>query len=169
MNKKKFFLKRLQDCPEMLRISRFISQLSARNLAQGRILLRMASSDEQARAQSAAPGGDTIFGKIIRGEIPCNKVYEDDQSLAFRDISPVAQTHILVIPKKPIATLDAAEPEDQNLLGHLMLVAGKVAKQEGLDDGFRMVVNNGRHGCQSVYHLHLHIIGGQQLSWPPGV
>jgi len=110
---------------------------------------------------------DSIFGKIARGEAKADLVYEDDRALAFRDLSPQAPTHILVIPRKPIEMLSAAEAEDEALLGHLMLVAGKVAAQEGLEN-FRVVVNNGAGAGQTVFHLHLHVIGGRAFSWPPG-
>lgn len=111
---------------------------------------------------------DTIFGKIVRGEADADLVYEDDLSMAFRDLFPTAPTHILVIPKKPIPRLCDATEEDQALLGHLMLVANRVAAQEGLGDKFRLVVNNGADAGQSVFHLHLHVIGGRPLNWPPG-
>jgi len=113
-------------------------------------------------------GGNTIFGKIIRREIPSSIVFEDDQCLAFHDVNPQAPVHVLVIPKKPIAQLSKAEDCDSALLGHLMTVARKVAKDLKLDNGFRLVVNDGRDGAQSVYHLHLHIMGGRQMGWPPG-
>ncbi|KPJ10876.1 Histidine triad nucleotide-binding protein 1 [Papilio machaon] len=120
-------------------------------------------------AQSALPGGDTIFGKILRKEIPAKFVYEDDQCVAFHDVNPQAPTHILVIPRKPIPQLSKASDEDEQLLGHLMIAARKIAAQEGLgDSGFRIVINDGKNGAQSVYHLHLHILGGRQLRWPPG-
>lgn len=111
---------------------------------------------------------DTIFGKIIRGEAPANIVYEDDLCLAFRDLYPAAPTHILLIPRKPIPRLCDAQEEDQTLLGHLLLVASKIAAQEGLGDKYRLVVNNGAEAGQTVFHLHLHIIGGRELQWPPG-
>lgn len=111
---------------------------------------------------------DTVFGKIARGEMSANIVYEDDVCLAFRDLYPAAPTHILVIPRKPIPRLCDASTEDQMLLGHLLLVANQVAAQEGLGDKFRLVVNNGAGAGQSVFHLHLHVIGGRSLSWPPG-
>ena len=110
----------------------------------------------------------TIFGKIIRREIPSDIVYEDEHCLAFRDVNPQAPTHVLLIPKKEIDRLSAAGDEDQALLGHLMLAAGKVARQLGVDDAFRLVVNNGAEAGQSVFHLHLHIIGGRPMRWPPG-
>lgn len=111
---------------------------------------------------------DTIFGKIIRREIPANIVYEDDLCLAFKDITPQAPTHILLIPKKPIPKLADAEIEDQALLGHLLLLAKKVAEQAGLENGYRVVINTGNDGGQTVYHLHLHILGGRAMEWPPG-
>ena len=111
---------------------------------------------------------DTIFGKIARGEAPAKIVYEDEHCLAFRDLFPAAPMHILLIPRKAIARLCDATTVDQNLLGHMMLVAPKIAAQEGLGEKFRLVVNNGAEAGQSVFHLHLHIIGGRSLSWPPG-
>ena len=110
----------------------------------------------------------TIFGKIIRREIPADIVYEDDYCLAFRDVNPQAPTHVLLIPKKEIARLADANAEDQSVLGHLMLVAGKVARELGVGDAFRVVINNGAEAGQSVFHLHLHIIAGRRFSWPPG-
>jgi histidine triad (HIT) family protein len=110
---------------------------------------------------------DTIFGQIARGEGSADVVYEDDRALAFRDINPTAPTHVLVIPRKPIARLSEASDDDADLLGHLLLVARKVAKQEGLTD-FRVVVNDGAGAGQTVFHLHVHVIGGRGLSWPPG-
>ena len=110
---------------------------------------------------------DTIFGKIARGEAAADIVYEDDRALAFRDLNPQAPTHILVIPRKPIDRLSRAGEEDAGLLGHLMLVAGRVAAQEGLED-WRLVVNDGAGAGQSVFHLHLHVLGGRGMRWPPG-
>lgn len=110
----------------------------------------------------------TLFGKIIRREIPADIVYEDELCLAFRDINPQAPTHVLLIPKKEIDKLANAHSEDQALLGHLLLAAGKVAKQLGVSDAFRLVVNNGAQAGQSVFHLHLHILAGRKLDWPPG-
>jgi len=111
---------------------------------------------------------ETIFSKIIRREIPADIVYEDDLALAFKDIHPQAPIHILVIPKKPIATLADAESEDCAVLGHLLLTAKRVAQEAGLKNGYRVVINSGDDGGQTVYHLHLHILGGRQLDWPPG-
>lgn len=110
----------------------------------------------------------TIFGKIINREIPANIVYEDDQCLAFRDVNPQAPTHVLLIPKKELPRLADATVEDQSLLGHLMLVAGKIARDLGIDDAFRLVVNNGADVGQSVFHLHLHVLAGRRFTWPPG-
>lgn len=111
---------------------------------------------------------DTIFGKIIRREIPADIVYEDDLALAFRDVNPQAPTHILVIPKKPIARLSDSSPEDAALMGHLLMTVKKVAQQVNLDNGYRVVINNGEGAGQSVDHLHLHILGDRSFSWPPG-
>lgn len=165
-------------------------------------------SDEVSKALVAdAATEDTIFGKIIRKEIPCEFIHEDDQvniyptksfvvrqkfvwtapppsskcaldvklinnfsfqCVAFHDISPQAPTHFLVIPKKPIAQLSKSSDEDEALLGHLLVVGRRVANKLGLDNGYRVVVNDGKDGAQSVYHLHLHFLGGRQLRWPPG-
>ena len=111
---------------------------------------------------------ETIFAKIIRREIPADIVYEDDRCLAFRDVNPQAPVHVLVIPKQPIARLVDAEDNDEALLGHLMLTANKVAAEEGIGDAFRVVVNNGAGVGQSVFHLHLHVLGGRSFTWPPG-
>jgi len=112
----------------------------------------------------------TIFDKIIKKEIPASIIYEDDSCLAFRDINPQGPVHFLVIPKfhNGLTQLSKAGPEHEQLLGHLMVVASKVAQQEGLINGFRVVINDGPDGAQSVYHLHLHVIGGRQMTWPPG-
>lgn len=111
---------------------------------------------------------DTIFGKIIRREIPADIVYEDDIALAFRDVNPQAPVHILVIPKKPLPKLADAESQDHAMLGHLLLTVKRVAEQVGLTNGYRVVINNGDDGGQTVNHLHLHILGGRHLKWPPG-
>lgn len=110
----------------------------------------------------------TIFERVIRGEIPAEILHEDSVCIAIRDISPQAPTHALVIPKKPIPRIGEANPEDSETLGHLLLVAGIVAKAENLDQGYRIVINNGEHGGETVPHLHIHLLGGRQLSWPPG-
>lgn len=111
---------------------------------------------------------DTIFGKIINREIKADIIYEDELALAFRDVAPQAPTHILVIPKKPIPQISLAEDADRELLGHLLLVAKKVAELAGLQNGYRIVINDGKDGGQTVYHLHLHILGDRQMKWPPG-
>lgn len=111
----------------------------------------------------------TIFEKIISREIPAEVVYEDDQCLAFRDISPQAPVHILVIPKNPIPRIAEAIDADTPLLGHLMATAARLARSEGIaESGFRLVINNGRDGGESVPHLHVHLLGGRPLAWPPG-
>ncbi|KAG8130765.1 hypothetical protein E2320_017326 [Naja naja] len=125
-------------------------------------------ADEVCKAQAAQPGGDTIFGKIIRKEIPAKIIFEDEKCLAFHDVSPQAPTHFLVIPKKHIAQISQVEDTDADLLGHLIIVGKKCAAQLGLTRGYRMVVNDGPDGAQSVYHVHLHVLGGRQMSWPPG-
>ncbi len=112
---------------------------------------------------------DTIFGKIIRREIPADIVYEDDDVLAFRDVSPQAPVHVVVIPKKPLTGLLDAAPEDAALLGRLLQAATQIARTQGLGElGFRVVINSGPDAGQSVAHLHLHILGGRHLTWPPG-
>ena len=111
----------------------------------------------------------TLFEKICDKEIPADIVYEDDQVVAFRDIAPKAPTHVLVIPRKPIPRINEAQPEDQALLGHLLLKAAEVARSLGLsEDGFRLVLNNGRDAGETVPHLHCHILGGRKMDWPPG-
>ncbi len=111
----------------------------------------------------------TLFKKIINKEIPAKIIYEDDLCLAFYDINPQAPVHFLLIPKKEIVSMDEVTPDDQSLLGHLMHKAAEVAKQQGLSpDGYRIVVNTNHNGGQSVYHLHLHVLGGRPLHWPPG-
>ena len=110
---------------------------------------------------------ETIFGRIARGEVPAKVVYEDDRALAFHDVNPQAPTHILVIPRRPIEKLAAAAENDASLLGHLMLVARRVAADAGLED-YRLVVNNGEGAGQTVFHLHLHVLGGRPMGWPPG-
>jgi histidine triad (HIT) family protein len=110
---------------------------------------------------------DTVFGRIVRGELPAKRVYEDELAIAFHDLAPQAPVHLLVIPRKPIARISAAGAEDAALLGHLMLVARHVAKEAGLTD-FRVVINDGASAGQSVFHLHLHVLGGRELGWPPG-
>lgn len=111
---------------------------------------------------------DCIFCRIVAGQIPASKVYETETVLAFRDNSPKAPTHILVIPKKHIARLADLKDDDAALMGDLILAARDVAAQQGVSDGFRLVANNGASSGQSVFHLHLHLLAGRHMSWPPG-
>ncbi|MDG2060489.1 MAG: histidine triad nucleotide-binding protein [SAR86 cluster bacterium] len=111
---------------------------------------------------------DALFQKIIDREIPADIIYEDDLSLVFKDINPIAPIHLLIIPKKQIAKIADAEESDQDILGHLMLVAGNVARQLGVEEAFRLVVNNGEGAQQSVFHLHIHLLAGREFNWPPG-
>lgn len=111
---------------------------------------------------------ETLFSKIINREIDADIVFEDEQCLAFRDVNPQAPMHILIVPKKPIAKLVEAHDQDQTLLGHLMLQARQIAANEGYGDAFRLVINNGEGAGQTVFHLHMHILGGRSFAWPPG-
>ena len=111
---------------------------------------------------------ETIFDKIIRKEIPADIVYEYELCLAFKDVNPQAPIHILIIPKKAIAKVADANNDDQNVLGHMMLMAGKIAEDLGVKDAFRLVVNNGEEAGQTVFHLHIHLLAGRSFSWPPG-
>ncbi|MBC8496245.1 MAG: histidine triad nucleotide-binding protein [Anaerolineales bacterium] len=112
---------------------------------------------------------DCLFCKIIAGEIPSEVVYEDEQVTAFRDINPVAPTHILIIPNKHIASINELTPEDESLVGHLFAAAKDLAKQEGIaESGYRLIINVGPHGGQEIYHLHLHLIGGHKMRHPMG-
>ncbi|XP_066372053.1 14 kDa zinc-binding protein-like [Miscanthus floridulus] len=132
------------------------------------------STNEEAAAKAASAtadtGGPTIFDKIIAKEIPSSIVYEDENVLAFRDINPQAPVHVLVIPKvrDGLTGLNKAEPKHTEILGQLLYAAKVVAEKEGVANGYRVVINNGAEGCQSVYHLHLHVLGGRQMKWPPG-
>lgn len=110
----------------------------------------------------------TLFEKIIAREIPAEIVYEDDFVLAFRDIKPQAPTHVLIVPKKLVARVAEAKADDQPLLGHLLLKAAEVAKKLDLKNGYRLVINNGADGGETVPHLHVHILGGRHMDWPPG-
>ncbi|XP_005097214.2 histidine triad nucleotide-binding protein 1 [Aplysia californica] len=129
-----------------------------------------ACSDEVSKAQGAkfTIGEPTIFSKIIDKSIPADILYEDERCLAFSDVSPQAPVHFLVIPKKIIPMLSLADDTDEMLLGHLLVVAKDVAQKQGLEKGYRVVINNGPDGSQSVYHLHIHVLGGRQMNWPPG-
>jgi histidine triad (HIT) family protein len=119
--------------------------------------------------QGAVSMGDTLFSKIIRREIPADIVYEDDEVLAFRDINPQAPLHVLFIPKVSMRTLDDATPADAELLGKLLLAAAAYARREGVaESGYRTVINCNEDGGQTVYHLHVHLLAGRALRWPPG-
>lgn len=112
---------------------------------------------------------ETVFDKILSGEIKADVVHEDDRCIAIRDINPQAPTHLLVIPRKRIETIDAASKEDEALLGHMTLVAAEISRSEGVaQEGYRLVWNCKGHGGQDVYHIHLHVLGGRQMKWPPG-
>ncbi|MCB1195978.1 histidine triad nucleotide-binding protein [bacterium] len=110
----------------------------------------------------------TIFDKIIAGEIPCKKVYEDDDILAFHDIAPKAPVHILIIPKKSIPGVPSLQQEDDALMGRMIRIANQIADTFSLENGYRLVINSGTDGGQSVDHLHFHLLGGRSLTWPPG-
>lgn len=111
----------------------------------------------------------SIFEKIIAREIPADIVHEDERVLAFRDIAPQAPVHILIVPRKVIATSNDIASDDEELVGHMVTVAARIAQQEGIaDNGYRLVINCNRDGGQAVYHLHLHLLGGRRMNWPPG-
>ena len=110
---------------------------------------------------------DTIFGKILRGEIPADRVFEDDRCIAFRDVQPQAPVHLLVIPREHLISLAQADQSQESLLGHLLLVAARVARESGLND-WRTVINTGAGAGQTVFHLHVHVLGGRPMQWPPG-
>ncbi|XP_041087324.1 histidine triad nucleotide-binding protein 2, mitochondrial isoform X1 [Polyodon spathula] len=122
---------------------------------------------EEARKKYGNPP-PTIFSKIIDKTMPADIIYEDEKCLAFRDISAQAPVHFLVIPRSPIPRISEAADDDEQLLGHLLIVAKNMAKKEGLKEGYRVVINDGKQGAQSVYHLHIHVLGGRQMEWPPG-
>ena len=111
---------------------------------------------------------DCLFCKIVDGKIPAKKVHEDATSVAFADINPQAPTHLLIIPRQHIAAVDAVLPEHAHTLGTLFLTAQKLAAQLGLQEGYRLVVNNGPHAGQTVFHIHMHLLGGREMTWPPG-
>lgn len=111
---------------------------------------------------------DCLFCRILKGEIPSKKVYEDEHTYAFEDITPKAPTHVLVIPKKHLAGLKEADGEDAELIGRCHLTAARIARERGVEDGYRTVLNVGPKSGQSVFHLHVHLLGGRILTWPPG-
>ncbi|CAG9857654.1 unnamed protein product [Phyllotreta striolata] len=128
---------------------------------------KMSSEVDKALGANAESQKETIFDKIISKQIPADIIFEDDKCMAFNDVNPQAPVHFLVIPKKRIPKLDDSTEDDSSLLGHVMLTAKSLA-QKRLPNGYRLVINNGPDGCQSVYHLHIHILGGRQMNWPPG-
>ena len=149
--------------PQFISVRRFSKMASLNEVEAARIA---ASTDP-----SINPHAPTFFDKIVNKEFPAKVIYEDDLCMAFRDINPQGPVHFLVIPKNKdgLNRLSSAKEEHKALLGHLMYTAQKVAHDEGLvPGGFRVVLNDGPNGAQSVYHLHLHVIGGRQLGWPPG-
>ena len=111
---------------------------------------------------------DCLFCRIVKGEIPSKKVYEDERTYVFEDINPQAPTHLLIIPRKHVVGLKEASAEDAELLGYCQLVAAKLARERGIEEGYRTVYNVGAKAGQSVFHLHLHLLGGRELRWPPG-
>ena len=111
---------------------------------------------------------DSIFTKIKNKEIPCNVIYEDDKCFALEDINPQAPVHILIIPHKEIAKISDSTPEDKELLGHLLLVSKTIAEKYELENNYRLIINNGAGAGQSVFHIHVHLMGGRSLDWPPG-
>ena len=110
---------------------------------------------------------ETIFGKILKGEIPCDEIYSDERCLAFKDVNPQAPVHVLIIPRKTIPSLNEIDDSDTELLGHLLQVSKKIAEKCGLSN-WRTVINTGAESGQTVFHLHIHVIGGRDMSWPPG-
>ncbi|XP_022762644.1 14 kDa zinc-binding protein-like [Durio zibethinus] len=159
--------------PEVSSYASSINFLTA-NHSRRYLCRASASHDEEAVAKAAAinadSGAPTIIDKIVSKEIPSTIVYEDDKVLAFKDINPQAPVHVLVIPKcrDGLTQLGKAEQRHGEILGQLLYAARMVAEKEGILDGFRVVINNGPSACQSVYHLHLHVLGGRQMKWPPG-
>ena len=122
----------------------------------------------EARKKYGEQVEETIFSKIIRKEIPAKLLHEDEHCIAFHDVNPQAPTHFLVIPRVPIPMIQDVKEDDKFLLGHLLYVASKCASDLKLEEDYRVAINNGKHGAQSVYHLHIHVLGGRQLEWPPG-
>ncbi|KAL8204147.1 UNVERIFIED_CONTAM: hypothetical protein K2H54_068353 [Gekko kuhli] len=138
-------------------------------LAGARLASRGPPDGEVAEAQRVEERpGPTVFSRILDGSLPADVLYQDDQCMAFRDVAPKAPVHFLVIPRRPIPRVSRVAESDAQLLGHLLVVASQTAKAQGLSDGYRIVINDGKQGAQSVYHLHLHVLGGRQMGWPPG-
>ncbi|XP_030647886.1 histidine triad nucleotide-binding protein 2, mitochondrial isoform X2 [Chanos chanos] len=161
-------------CRSVLRVGHLITRLQNCYPLRSAVFVKsLCTQNDEVRlaAEASKKYGNpapTIFSKVIDRTIPADIIYEDDKCLAFRDISPQAPVHFLVIPKTPIPRISEAHDEDAPLLGHLLVVAKNVAKTEGLSEGYRVVINDGKNGAQSVYHLHIHVLGGRQMRWPPG-
>ncbi|XP_078078092.1 histidine triad nucleotide-binding protein 2, mitochondrial [Mustelus asterias] len=132
----------------------------------GSNVLKATLADDASKKYGNQP--PTLFSKIIDKSLPADIIYEDDQCLSFRDVNPQGPVHFLVIPKIAIPRISVVSDDDKELLGHLLIVAKNIAKKEGLADGYRLVINDGKLGAQSVSHLHIHVIGGRQMNWPPG-
>jgi histidine triad (HIT) family protein len=148
-----------------------LQKMSTSSTPHDEIVKAMAAAAEVREQSADDDAPPTIFDKLVSGEIPCKKVYEDDIALAFHDVNPVAPIHILVIPKVRGGLTQiskATTNQHQAVMGHCMMVASQVGKQFCGDNGFRLVINDGEHGGQSVYHLHIHVMGGRQMQWPPG-
>uniref|UniRef100_A0A182NHC7 HIT domain-containing protein n=1 Tax=Anopheles dirus TaxID=7168 RepID=A0A182NHC7_9DIPT len=150
-------------------IAAAIRSLATRSLPSLQRSVRFHSQDSgtEKGTKPSVKDADTIFDKIIKKEIPADLIYEDEKCIAFNDISPQAPVHFLVIPKRKLDKLENSTTGHVETLGHLLHVAGQLGKSRA-PAGFRLVINNGDHGCQTVYHIHLHVIGGRQLGWPPG-
>ncbi|XP_067888567.1 histidine triad nucleotide-binding protein 2, mitochondrial isoform X1 [Heterodontus francisci] len=131
----------------------------------GEVLKAKLADDARKKYGNQPP---TLFSKIIDKSLAADIIYEDEQCISFRDVNPQGPVHFLVIPKIPIPRISDTTDDDKELLGHLLIVAKNLAKKERLTDGYRVVINDGKNGAQSVYHLHIHVIGGRQMSWPPG-
>uniref|UniRef100_A0A0D6R5C7 HIT domain-containing protein n=2 Tax=Araucaria cunninghamii TaxID=56994 RepID=A0A0D6R5C7_ARACU len=161
-------MNKLQELGKSLRLRVLSSHLGAGVVSNQ--TRHMASEQEAALVAKPDEDKPTVFDKILNKEIPSTVVFEDEKVLAFRDIAPQAPTHIVIIPKikDGLTGLSKAEERHQDILGHLLYTAKVIAQQEGLSDGFRIVINDGPAGCQSVYHLHVHLLGGRQMNWPPG-
>jgi histidine triad (HIT) family protein len=125
--------------------------------------------DENEHENENENENETVFQKIISREIPADILYEDDRAIAIRDINPVAPIHYLVIPKQTLPSLREATADDESLLGHMLVIAARIAREQGIsEDGYRVVINSGSHGGQEVFQLHMHVLGGRGMAWPPG-
>ncbi|XP_067377883.1 histidine triad nucleotide-binding protein 2, mitochondrial isoform X2 [Channa argus] len=156
--------------PYKLELGTKLSQKERNTENQNRALCTKRDEVKLAEEASKKYGSlaPTIFSKVIDKSIAADIIYEDEKCVAFRDINPQAPVHFLVIPRVPIPRISQAKDDDADLLGHLVVVAKNMAQKESLSEGYRMVINDGKHGSQSVYHLHIHVLGGRQMKWPPG-